>query len=319
VPARVEVSTVSGDTSTDATPVNPLHTLAQPDARLQARLVAVVVLLAVIGLGHELARLTWLLWPMPETQSAPTRATATAASGGASMNLSQAASLHLFGEPPAENVAETAPIDAPETNLNLQLRGILFYNEPTLTRAIIASAGKADEIYAAGDSLPGGATVDAIYPDRVILLRDGRHEALKLPEESLEDVTANTASAAGTSRATRSTGNTDGTDASASPLQRYRERLMQDPASIQRLLQPAPEMDASGNLVGFRIQGGGDPQLLQATGLRPGDVITSIAGIQLTSQQAVSEAMQRIASSQRVTLTVNRNGRQRRVLLNFSK
>jgi len=41
-------------------------------------------------------------------------------------------------------------------------------------------------MYKVGDAIPGGATLFAVEPFRVILERNGRHESLSLPRPSME-------------------------------------------------------------------------------------------------------------------------------------
>lgn len=108
-------------------------------------------------------------------------------------------------------------------------------------------------------------------------------------------------------------------DAASATLARYRDEILQDPSSIQRLLQPVPVQDESGNLIGFRVQPGDDPGLFRATGLQPGDLVTAIGGIPLTSQDAALQAMQNIGTANRLTLTVRRDGVQQRVVLDFGQ
>lgn len=97
----------------------------------------------------------------------------------------QVADWHLFGR--AQNVlVKGAPIIAPETRLNLILRGVIALPEDAV--AIIAGGAKAaDKSYAIGDSLPGGASLKEIYGDRVIIEHRGRVETLTLHRKKLSN------------------------------------------------------------------------------------------------------------------------------------
>lgn len=270
-----------------------------------------VCVIATLGLAWEAARVTWLLWPVPEAVAPPPRPLAVDASATSrpGIGASGIAAAHLFGRADAEPVqADSVAIDAPETTLDLTLQGILHNSDPALSRAIIQAGNRATEVLAVGADVPGGATVNAIHPDRVILLRQGRHEALRLPEEQL--------ASAQPVAATSSYGQTQ-TTATESGLVALRQRMLEDPTALQQVLRPQPVQDESGNLEGFRIQSGGDPDLLAATGLEPNDIVTEIAGISLNSQTAAMEAMQRLGTAERVTLTVQRDGEPRRLLLDF--
>lgn len=129
-------------------------------------------------------------WALVETVSSepalPAAQTLNAGSTAAPESMDAVVAMHLFGT--AEVTTQTlaaAAIDAPETRLNLKLRGILAADEPSLSRAIISS-GSDDKVYAVGASLPGGATVEAVLADRVLLRRAGRLETLRLPRESAD-------------------------------------------------------------------------------------------------------------------------------------
>lgn len=280
-----------------------------PASRTGARAAAVVTVAATMALAWQAARLSWLLWPDADTEPPPPPALSLDDAGGSGdtgPDYQRIASAHLFGEATAEKEETETPREAPETQLDLTLRGVLAGDDGTSGLAIIAAGGDPDALFRHGDELPGGAVIDAIYGDRVILMRNGRHEALNLPEDSL---------GAGTETATQSpSGNTQ--TAGDGSLQRYRDRLRRDPGALQRMLQPVPVRDANGNLTGFRIEGG-NRELLSAAGLESGDVVTSIDGIALENQQAAMRALQRLGNASRVTLTVTRNGNRRQVVLDF--
>jgi type II secretion system protein C len=93
---------------------------------------------------------------------------------------------HLFGmAAKEENKKVTKAIDAPETNLNLSLLGVLFNPNQEESRAIIEEQGKSHKSYKVGDPLPRNATLYSIEAERVILSRNGRHESLKLKKLEL--------------------------------------------------------------------------------------------------------------------------------------
>ena len=75
-------------------------------------------------------------------------------------------------------------IDAPETQLNLQLRGTIAAGDETMAHAIIADGNGKDKVYFINDAVPGGAVLHEVYTDRVILNRAGILETLRLPRVS---------------------------------------------------------------------------------------------------------------------------------------
>ena len=92
---------------------------------------------------------------------------------------------HLLGDvqKQAPVVVET-PINAPDTRLKLVLHGVFASEVYGKARAIIADPKGKEEQYAVGDMLPGNAELSEVYPDRVILKRNGRFETLRLMQDS---------------------------------------------------------------------------------------------------------------------------------------
>lgn len=90
----------------------------------------------------------------------------------------------LFGDAAAPKPVKKQAKNLPKTNLRLTLRGISAGPDVDVNNALIETRPNNTELFRAGDKLPGNATVDAIYPDRVVLSRNGRQENLLFPEVS---------------------------------------------------------------------------------------------------------------------------------------
>jgi general secretion pathway protein C len=98
---------------------------------------------------------------------------------GASVSIDNIVAARLFGELAADTpVAVVEQEDAPDTQLSLELRGTITATEEGQALAIIAERGGAERVYFIGDAVPGGASLHAVYLDRVLLRRGGRLEAL---------------------------------------------------------------------------------------------------------------------------------------------
>ncbi|HEX5514548.1 MAG TPA: type II secretion system protein GspC [Gammaproteobacteria bacterium] len=270
----------------------------QLNAKAWDRLALVVSLLLILLLAHALARLTWAVLPAPEQALPPPPAAAPAAQARA--DYRQLAALHLFGQAVQTNTPGGAPIDAPETRLNLTLRGILFNTSPELTRAIISAPGRDDEIYRTGAQVPGGAVIDQIYADRVMLLRNGQYEALRLPEESITAATPRSAATPGQVRPRQ--------QAAASGLAGIRQDIVANPQNVANYIQGEPVNRAGGGIVGFRVFPGQNRAVFEQSDLREGDIITNVNGIQLDGLDKAAEAMAQLASANAVTVTVLRDG-----------
>jgi len=285
----------------------------QPDSRHVARLVAVVCVAATLALAWQAARLTWTLWPRPDMPAAPPQPVRPGGAGSVShetgIDANALANRHLFGQ--ADRAAPApAPADAPETSLSLELSGIYYSTVPEHSRAMIEGGSADDTLYSVGDELPGGARIEGIYPSKVILKRRGHHEALTLKQDDLGELS-------GQAPPDDVDGGSPPAEDAAATLSRYREDILRNPGRIQQLLQPVPVQDDSGNLVGFRVHPGSDPALFKATGLQSGDLVKAIGGVPLTSRDSALQALQRIGKADRLTLTVQRDGVQQQVVLDF--
>lgn len=111
------------------------------------------------------------------TNAAPPRSTATA-------NLSvneNIINMNLFGAPQSEATPlEQAPEDIPETNLRLALKGAFAHSDPEQSSALVAEdLNSKAQLYFIDDSLPGGAKLEEVYADYVVIRRNGQREKLQ--------------------------------------------------------------------------------------------------------------------------------------------
>ncbi len=211
----------------------------------------------------------------------------------------------LFGEPVA--TAATSIEDAPDTKLDLSLIGV-FATGDSSALAIIASGRRPEALYAVGDDLPGGATLRAIYADRVILERNGDLETLRLPQESLGGLTT-TEDPTGIARTDTSLG---------SQLQAYRREAMRNPARMAEYVEAQP-VEQGGRFLGYRLILKKDVPVFNELGLSPGDIITEVNGIALDQPDAGIRALRQLATARELNLTVLRNGRTETVQANFGQ
>ncbi len=95
------------------------------------------------------------------------------------IDFQQISQWHLLGEAnaPTINSADAAP----ETQLQLQLLGILkFSDNPAGTHAIIGAADQTQKTYRVKETLPGGAILERIEANKALLRVDSRYESLSL-------------------------------------------------------------------------------------------------------------------------------------------
>ena len=260
-----------------------------------------VALLLVIGIAWQLAQVIWMLMPGSDAGDqviAPpvqiSRSTPTASA----VNVQNIANAHLFGEadpeeviaPPQENLENLA-----ETRLNLSLKGTIASDDQAASIAIIADAGNEEKVYLVQDTVAPGATLHAIYADRVVLNRGGILEVLKLPKEFPQGTTAVRRNTTTVSRA-----------ATRNP-QSIQNVVTQNVTKLADVIRPTPYY-VSGQMQGYRVYPGRDRNQFAALGLRPGDLIKDIDGAALTNPQQATQIFQGLGEKEQVSVTVERNG-----------
>jgi general secretion pathway protein C len=271
-------------------------------------------LLLVVWIAAQLATLTWGLLA-PEAGDDPVVSAARSMPVKPDPDrrlIAQLPGWHLMGVV-TRTVAPArteVPADAPDTRLKLTLRGALASDEPGNARAIIADPKGQDEQYSIGDILPGNAELSEIYPDRVILKRNGRYETLRLPEERQPAGNVTARRRVQPTRQVRSRG--------GNPQQRLaavRQQLRQSPANMQGLLRASVHKDQTGNMIGYALSPGNDPALFAEMGLVDGDVVLQVNDMELSDPNNGAAALQALRSGQPVAVTLLRNGQQQVVTL----
>jgi len=279
-----------------------LQTVSRIYERHGRRLPAVVNLLLVALLAYLLAKLLWLLIPVPEAghwQPAAVPPAQTVARN--EPNIAALADAHLFGawqpEPTAQNAAE-----APDTRLSLNLLGILASTPEQDSRALIAGGDGDEKPYALGDDVVRGVKLQAIFADRVVLSRNGQLETLRLNKD---------APTLAMSEAPRPV------SADSSQLARIRTEIMTDPSKAAQYIRIQPA-NINGQLKGFRVYPGRERGAFNQLGLRPGDLITSVNGVQLDDSQKALQMLTELAQASSVSVTIERGGQTQNLNVNLN-
>jgi len=90
----------------------------------------------------------------------------------------QAPIAQLFGTPRQE---DSGP--PPATNLQLTLLGSFVHSDPQRSSAVVQRQGQSAQRYTVGMDVDNGVRLNAVYADRVELLRNGRRESLAFPRQ----------------------------------------------------------------------------------------------------------------------------------------
>jgi general secretion pathway protein C len=263
-------------------------------------------------LGRALADVVWALVPVPEAARwrPPPAAPSTAARGPDAGDVSAILSAGLFGRYQAP-AASTSLLNAPETPLNMTLLGVLADDNEDHSRALIAVQGSDEKAYAIGDDVSRGVTLQAIFPDRVILSRGGRLETLRLERDASGATTASYATPLAAPAAD------DGTGA-PQPLSRIRDEVLKDPARASEYLRVQPA-NVAGQLKGYRVYPGRDRGAFTAAGLRPGDLVTAVNGVQLDDPAKALQLLGDLGTAGQVNLVVERGGQTQNISINLSQ
>jgi len=257
---------------------------------------ALVDLTLIAAIVWLLAGLTWQLVPLPQTGSAPVQKTGSQnVTATPKRDYASAIVKHnLFGVAAIETPSATQPVaDAPDTQLNLELRGVLAY-DPEASALAIISEGRGDErVYAIGDELPGSATLEEVLADHVILKRNGRLEKLRLPEDSTPISVA------------ASTGK--GADVSQLTARQLRDNIVKDPMQFARKVRTIPHKE-NGKLVGYKLRARDYEAVLAQYGLQPNDIVTAVNGTALNNPKTSLRALRSLATASEINATILRNG-----------
>lgn len=273
-------------------------------------------LLLIVLCAVSLARIVWALWPEGETatQTPPLAAGQQRQANQAdkALNMTGIYNAHLFGRVEANKptTSETAPIDAPETRLNLVLTGIMAASETQQSRALIKDGSGKQRPYAVGDDLPGNARLSSIHSDRVILERAGRYETLRM--EQKQDGGSRTAGRS-ESRETRAVPLPGPADLSAdtvAKLSTARREILQDPSKASQYIRIQPVYN-QGQLKGYRLYPGKDRELFKDAGLRAGELLTSVNGVQLDDPTRALQMLTDLSQATEVNITLERAGQSR--------
>jgi general secretion pathway protein C len=272
----------------------------------------VVILLTVYLLAYA-AELTWRFIPQAKNSHTAVMGADTSAgiadAGNSKLNLAKIKQLNLFGDLSAKPTEEKEVTDAPVTRLSLTLTGVVTSSLQEMGAAIIENSGK-QETYGMGEKITNtNSTLKEVYRDRVIIKNGPANETLMLDgldyskpnaqggdDYQVADIPDDRQKSSGAQRRTLSS---DALDAS--------KELQEQPANFTDFIAITPH-SPSGDLEGYRVSPGKNPALFEAAGLKAGDIVTEINGLDLTDTQQSLEAMGALREIQSLQMTINREG-----------
>jgi general secretion pathway protein C len=274
-----------------------------------------VSLLLVVVIAWQLARIIWMLVPGPaagDAIQAPPNQIAPQSAATAPANAQDIANAHIFGIANSETEQTAQPAVAETDNLrdtrlsNLSLKGTIASTPAENAVAIIADGANEEKVYTIGQPVTAGATLHAVYEDRVVLNENGVLTNLKLPKDFPEGTATVT-------RRNRTTINRASTNS-----QSIQSVVARNVSRLADVIRPTPYF-VNGQQQGYRVYPGRNRQQFASLGLRPGDLIKDIDGQALSDPSQAMKIFQSMDSADQVSVTVERNGQAQVLVLSTSQ
>jgi len=265
------------------------------------RLINVVMLLVLTAC---LAQWTWRLW-QPGVDPGP-GAAAPVPDTSAEYNVTTLISANLFGQAaavPAKMALENIPL----SSLNLVLTGVMV--TPAGSFALISADGGPETPIGIGEEITGGASLQEVYADRVLIKRGGATESLMLkdigPALPSGAITAAPRPAPATQKPATPEVRQLGTNSFAVEREQINRQMQRPEFLSQALMVP----NAGGGFLVREIQPG---SLYEKLGLKVGDVIYSVNGQAVNTVDDVMKIYQQLSgagNAGQVNLDVRRAGK----------
>ncbi len=260
-------------------------------------------------LTASLAQWTWLAVkaPLPPLVLAPP----TPSAQQNTFSLQPLLAAHLFGQVSQElrgGRLENLPI----SSLNLVLTGVIA--SASGGYALISVNGQAQEPFGVGQTVTGNAVLQAVYPDRVVIQRNGALESLMLegaeksPTEQWVPPAVTSRPPAASENIVRETG--------ANHYMVEREQLAAQMRTPDFLRQATMIPSKSGGFQVQQIQAG---SLYEKLGLRAGDIIKAVNGQPVNSAEDAIRLYQQIPNIGAVQMEITRGGKPENLYYQFAQ
>lgn len=270
-----------------------------------------VLLLIAVWLCHSLARLVWVLVPVPVfpvAQVVPQDVSSSVAIAGSTVDLAKVNNLFGRYDPAAKAAADAAAAAAEAkaaaeepvkiTALNLKLQGVIASSDPSQSWAIIGESSQ--ELYKIGDSIAGqrNVKVKEIAELWIILDNNGRSEKLWLYGEDGTKVAVSRPPPVRTPE--------------PEPEQEVfkaevDESALKEVKSIGDVVRFMVATE-NGQMIGYKVRPGRKRELFDQVGLKNDDIVVSVNGIEVNEPQKVREVYQALKTATEANLEVMRDG-----------
>lgn len=227
------------------------------------------------------------------------------------VNVTLINKLNLFGQGAVVNdKPEPVPTEitnVPETRLKLKLMGLRRGSGSIKSSAIVEGPNKKQNIYLIGDKLPsGGAIVEDIMVKKMIISRGGKLETLTLFSK-LNAQTSNRNSRVTVAKVKGLVNDLSSSRVVTRKLSQFRNMALKDPLALNGVVNIQP-LHSGGKFQGYTLNPGNDSVFFKKSGLKAGDVLTSLNGVELDNPNKVLSLMGILATAKGLDITVTRDG-----------
>lgn len=296
----------------------PWNEIKQTANKFLPKFIFVVLVILIV---QTFAELTWeFIAPSQKTISTgvkPDTKNQTNSIIASKTSLEEVSSYHLFGDAKKQVIVQQKVIDAPETRLRLNLKGVFASTDATEALAIISSSKGKDKTYHIGDKVIGGALLHAVYADRIILKRNGKLETLRLPKPKVDSKSfySSQSDIANSGSTARTMASRQTKQSQTQRLRNIRDTLLKDPAKVWKQVRINPVMK-NGKVQGYTLAHN-DQNLMKALNIRNTDIITGVNGQSLSDPATLYGLMSELSNQQSLDITIVRNGQQQNIQLSF--
>ncbi|PCI72416.1 MAG: type II secretion system protein GspC [Gammaproteobacteria bacterium] len=237
-----------------------------------------------------------------------------------SVDIGGLVSMHLFGDQEKAPVVVEDVENAPETRLNLKLRGIYAATNKSHSNSIIEDGKGKQAVYFIDDKLEvsGRVYLRNVYSDRVILETNGRKEVLSLKDSLPAEMKRKKSNQLTLKKSTNKKVQDKRKNKQISKsLNEYRKKLLENPMSLTDLVRMSPATK-NGETIGYRISPGKDKRLFTQLGLRRNDVITGVNGMSLANPSDAMQLFGEIQNMQDIQVDILRGNENISLLLDLN-
>lgn len=264
-----------------------------------------------------LAKLSWQLLPVPQAQPITAAVTAT---GPGAPDLNSLLAASLFGQ--ASEIKEVAPVavsSAPKTSLNVKLTGVVSIpGKPEKGSAVIESQGS-EQTYGVDDKIEGtSAILSQVLEDRVLLKVSSRFETLMLDGIEYQQMAADNSGLQEVDYQPLPEPMMEGPQPPVEELADVRKEMLSEPMKFFDYIRASPQY-RNGQLYGYRVMPGKDPELFERMGLKANDVAVEINGTPLNDMQQAMMVMNELREATQASIKVERDGQTRDIVFSLSQ